>query len=320
LKIFNQMENKQSTDTIMMIRPVQFRFNEQTAVNNYYQKSIEGLSASDIQLKAAQEFDGFVEKLRSKKINVIVVEDTPEPSTPDSIFPNNWVSFHEDGKVGLYPMYAPNRRLERRPDILEKLQSKEGLKISEIIDFSKHEEENRFLEGTGSMILDRPNKLVYIAISLRTDEKVLDEFCDKFDYKAIKFTANQTVDGKRLPIYHTNVMMCIANDLAILCAASIDDKEERKAVIESLHETGKEVIEISEEQKHHFAGNMLQVNGTDGKQYLVMSAAAHQSLNEEQIKRIEKYCEILSSSLDTIEALGGGSARCMMAEVFLPKA
>lgn len=314
------MENKQSTNTLMMIRPVQFRFNEQTAVNNYYQKAIEGLSASEIQLKAAEEFDHFVEKLRSKKINVIVVEDTPDPSTPDSIFPNNWISFHSDGRVGLYPMYAENRRLERRPDILEKLQSKEGLKITEIIDFSKFEKESLFLEGTGSMILDRPNKIVYAAISLRTDEKVLDEFCDKFAYEAVKFVANQTVNGERLPIYHTNVMMCVADDLAILCTDSIDDEAERKAVIESLDRTGKEVIEISEDQKHHFAGNMLQVNGTDGKPYLVMSAAAHQSLNEEQIKRIEKYCEILSSSLDTIEALGGGSARCMMAEVFLPKA
>jgi len=320
LKIFSQMENKQSTNTLMMIRPVQFRFNEQTAVNNYYQKAIEGLSASEIQLKAAEEFDHFVEKLRSKKINVIVVEDTPDPSTPDSIFPNNWISFHSDGKVGLYPMYAENRRLERRPDILEKLQSKEGLKITEIIDFSKFEKESLFLEGTGSMILDRPNKIVYAAISLRTDEKVLDEFCDKFAYKAVKFIANQTVNGERLPIYHTNVMMCVADELAILCADSIDDESERKEVIESLEKTGKEVIIISEDQKHHFAGNMLQVNGTDGKPYLVMSAAAHQSLNEDQIKRIEKYCEILSSSLDTIEALGGGSARCMMAEVFLPKA
>jgi hypothetical protein len=170
------------------------------------------------------------------------------------------------------------------------------------------------------MILDRPNKIAYAAISVRTNEVVLDEFCEKFNYTAVKFTANQTFEGTRLPIYHTNVMMCVANELAILCADSIDDEKERKAVIESLEKTGKEVIEISEDQKHHFAGNMLQVNGTDGKPYLVMSAAAHQSLNENQIKRIENYCEIISSSLDTIEALGGGSARCMMAEVFLPKA
>lgn len=314
------MTNQQSTSTLMMIRPIQFRFNEQTAVNNYYQTAIEGLSASEIQLKAAKEFDDFVEKLKSKTINVIVIEDTPEPSTPDSIFPNNWVSFHSDGKVGLYPMFAENRRLERRLDILEKLQNDEGLKISEIIDFSSHEQEGRFLEGTGSMILDRPNKLVYIAISIRTDEKVLDDFCEKFDYKAVKFIANQTVDGKRLAIYHTNVMMCIANKFAILCTASIDNQTEKETVIENLKKTGKEIIEISENQKHHFAGNMLQVNGTDGKSYLVMSAAAHQSLNDSQKEQIEKYCEVLSSSLDIIEALGGGSARCMMAEVFLPKA
>lgn len=314
------MTNQQSTSTLMMIRPIQFRFNEQTAVNNYYQTAIEGLNASQIQLKAAREFDNFVEKLKSKKINVIVIEDTPNPNTPDSIFPNNWVSFHSDGKVGLYPMFAENRRLERRPDILEKLQTEAGLKINEVIDFSSYEKENRFLEGTGSMILDRPNQLAYSAISIRTDEKVLDDFCTKFGYKAIKFTANQTVKGKRLPIYHTNVMMCVATKFAILCTKSIDNQAERKTVIENLEKTGKEIIEISEDQKHHFAGNMLQVNDTEGKPYLVMSAAAHQSLNDNQKERIEKYCEILSSSLDTIEALGGGSARCMMAEVFLPRA
>jgi len=313
------MNSQQSTDTLMMIRPVQFRFNEQTAVNNYYQKAIEGLSATEIQAKAAEEFESFVNKLKSKNINVIVIDDTPDPSTPDSIFPNNWVSFHEDGKVGLYPMYAENRRLERREDILDKLKNDEGLKISEIIDLSSFENDSLFLEGTGSMILDRPNKIAYAAISTRTNEKVLDAFCDKFGYKAVKFTANQTVEGKRLPIYHTNVMMCVANDFAILCADSIDDMSEKKAVIDSLEKTDKEIIEITEDQKHHFAGNMLQVNGTDGKPYLIMSNAAHQSLREDQINRIENYCEIISSSLDTIEALGGGSARCMMAEVFLPK-
>jgi len=314
------MEKKQSTDTLMMVRPVQFRFNEQTAINNYYQKAIDGLSEAEIQSQASEEFETFVEKLRAKNIKVVVVDDTPEPSTPDSIFPNNWVSFHEDGRVGLYPMCAVNRRAERRNDILEQFREKEKLRITEIIDFSEHETESRFLEGTGSMILDRPNKLAYAAISVRTNEMVLDEFCKKFNYKAVKFTANQTFKGTRLPIYHTNVMMCIANEFAILCSNSIDEASEKKAVIESLEKTGKEVIEISEEQKHRFAGNMLQVNGSDGNPYLVMSAAAHQSLNEKQITRIEKYCEILSSSLDTIEALGGGSARCMMAEVFLPKA
>ncbi|AFM03730.1 hypothetical protein Fleli_1297 [Bernardetia litoralis DSM 6794] len=314
------MKDQQSTSTLMMIRPIKFRFNEQTAVNNYYQKAPKKLNESEIQSKAIAEFDIFVEKLRSKKINVIVIEDTPEPSTPDSIFPNNWISFHSDGKVGLYPMFAENRRLERRPEILEKLQKEAGFKINEVIDFSNYEKEAFFLEGTGSMILDRPNKIVYAAISIRTNEKIIDDFCDKFNYKAIKFIANQTVDGKRLPIYHTNVMMCIANDFAVLCADSIDNQAEKEAVIQSLEKTGKEIIEISEDQKHHFAGNMLQVNGTDEKPYLVMSKAAHLSLNDNQKAKIEKYCEILSSSLDTIETLGGGSARCMMAEVFLPKA
>jgi len=311
------MEKRQSTDTIMMIRPVQFRMNEQTAVNNYYQKVIDGLTPEDVQENALREFDTFVEKLRDKGVHVIVISDTPDPSTPDSIFPNNWVSFHDDGKVGLYPMFAENRRLERREDIIETL--KKDFDIKEVIDFSSHEAESKFLEGTGSMILDRPNKLVYAAISERTQPDVLDEFCEKFGYKAVKFVANQTVEGKRLPIYHTNVMMCVADDFAILCADSIDDEGERKPVIDTLESTGKEVITISEEQKHHFAGNMLQVRVNDNQRYLVMSGAAYQSLNQDQINRIEKYCPIIHSSLDTIEALGGGSARCMMAEVFLPK-
>lgn len=310
---------KQSTDTLMMIRPVQFRYNEQTAVNNYYQKVLEGIQPEEVQEKAAAEFDAFVNKLRSKGIQVIVFDDTKETDTPDSIFPNNWISFHSDGRVGLYPMYAENRRLERRDDIFDQLVNEYGLKITEKVDFTGHEAIGAFLEGTGSMILDRPNKLCYAAISLRTDEKILDEFCEEFAYKAVKFVANQTVEGKRMPIYHTNVMMCIADNFAIICADSIDNPKERAFVVDSLKNTGKEVIEISEDQKHHFAGNMLQVKSTSGVPYLVMSAAAHQSLNKEQITRIEKHCEIISSSLDTIEALGGGSARCMMAEVFLPK-
>lgn len=310
---------KQSTDTLMMIRPINFRLNEQTAINNYYQRVIDGIKPEEVQYKAVQEFDRFVEKLRAKKIRVIVIDDTEDTDTPDSIFPNNWISFHGDGRVGLYPMFAENRRVERRKDILRKLQQNYGLRISEIEDFTTYEQEDKFLEGTGSMILDRPNKIVYAALSIRTNEKVLDDFCRKFNYRAVKFVANQTVDGKRLPIYHTNVMMCVADSFAILCAESIDNEKERKAVIESLEVTGKEVIEITENQKHHFAGNMLQVKSIDGKPYLVMSGAAQQSLKDVQIKSIEKYCEIISSSLDTIEALGGGSARCMMAEVFLPK-
>ncbi|MDX1629732.1 MAG: arginine deiminase-related protein [Fulvivirga sp.] len=311
------MPSRQSTDSIMMIRPVRFRMNEQTAVNNYYQKILDNLDPNQVQEKAQQEFDEFVEELRDKGINVIVIDDTPDPDTPDSIFPNNWVSFHNDGRVGLYPMFAENRRLERREDILETL--KRSFEINEVIDFSKYEQEGKYLEGTGSMILDRPNKVCYAAISERTQTDVLDEFCRQFGYEAVKFVANQTVGEKRLPIYHTNVMMCVAEDFAILCADSIDDEKERKAVIDKLKGHGKEVITITEEQKHHFAGNMLQVQSNRGEKYLVMSEAAYQSLSEQQISNIEKHCQIIHSSLDTIEALGGGSARCMMAEIFLPK-
>ena len=311
------MEIRQSTDTIMMIRPVRFRMNEQTAVNNYYQKVLDGLSAEDVQKKALSEFDDFVEKLRLKGVNVIVVDDTLDPDTPDSIFPNNWISFHDDGRIGLYPMFAENRRLERRTDIIENL--RDQFTVSALVDFTEFEGSSIFLEGTGSMILDRPNKIVYAAMSERTQVEPLNEFCEAFSYEAVKFVANQDVEGARLPIYHTNVMMCVADDFAILCIDSIDDQEERKAVVKKLESTGKEVISISEDQKHHFAGNMLQVRSTDDNIYLIMSGAAFQSLNNDQISKIQKYCPIIHSSLDTIEALGGGSARCMMAEVFLPK-
>ena len=310
---------KQLTSSIMMIRPVAFRFNEQTAANNYYQQVLEGLSADQVQVQACHEFDVFVEKLRAKGVEVVVVEDTPENDTPDSIFPNNWISFHQDGRVGWYPMYAENRRLERREDILTLLQEQHNFVISEVIDFSHYENKGLFLEGTGSMLLDRVNKIVYAALSLRTDAGVLKDFCDKFGYKAVSFTSNQTVGDERLAIYHTNVMMSLGEDFAVLCADTIDDETERKALVDSLEATGKDVIYVSEAQKHRFAGNMMQVQSKTGEKFLVMSTSAHQSLDFGQIKQIEKHCQILSSSLDTIEACGGGSARCMMAELFLPK-
>ena len=310
---------KQITSSIMMIRPVAFRFNEQTAVNNYYQQVLEGVSADQVQEQAQTEFDTFVTKLRAKGVEVVVVEDTLEPNTPDSIFPNNWISFHQDGRVGLYPMCADNRRLERREDVLTILMEQDNFVINEVIDFSHYESKDIFLEGTGSMLLDRVNKIVYAALSLRTDAKVLNDFCEKFDYKAVTFTSNQTVGTERLAIYHTNVMMCLGEGFAVLCADSVDDDTERKALVDSLEATGKEVIYITEAQKHRFAGNMLQVQTKTGEKLLVMSVSAHQSLSPEQVEQIEKHCQILSSSLDTIEACGGGSARCMMAEIFLPK-
>lgn len=310
---------RQITSSIMMIRPVAFRYNEQTAVNNYYQQVLEGLSANQVQSQAQAEFDNFVVKLRNKGVEVVVIEDTLEPSTPDSIFPNNWISFHQDGRIGLYPMCAENRRLERRDDIIETLKSDYNFEVNSITDFSGYESEGLFLEGTGSMLLDRVNKIVYAAISLRTDEKVLQDFCEKFGYRPVSFTSNQTVDDKRLPIYHTNVMMCLGEGFAVLCADTVDDVDERKELIENIESSGKEIIYITEAQKHRFAGNMLEVQSVDGAKYLVMSASAHQSLTPEQVAKIEKHCEIVSSSLDTIEACGGGSARCMMAEIFLPK-
>jgi hypothetical protein len=311
--------DKQITSTILMIRPVQFRFNEQTAVNNYYQTALEGLTSESANQKAQSEFDGFINKLRAKGVNVVVVDDTSNPDTPDSVFPNNWVSFHEDGRVGLYPMYAENRRLERRDDILESLKNS-GYVINGIEDLTKAEQENKFLEGTGSMIFDRANKIQYAAISERTHPDVVKNFENAFGYTSVLFTANQSHEGKRLPIYHTNVMMCMGDEFSVICLDSIDDTTERQNVVNALTKTGKEIIEISENQKEHFAGNMLQVINTSEEKYMVMSSAAYQSLDESQKKRILNYNkEIIHSSLDTIEALGGGSARCMMAEVFLPK-
>lgn len=307
----------QTTNTILMVRPTSFRANEQTAVNNYYQKEMKGISQAALQLKAQKEFDVFVEKLRSIGVNVIVFDAKDGLDTPDAHFPNNWISFHENGTVGLYPMFAENRRLERREEVLDQLES-EGFYIKNIVDYTSAEEENLFLEGTGSLLLDRVNRKAYCALSQRADEDLFIEFCEDFEYTPIVFTAFQTVDGKRLQIYHTNVMMCLGETFAVICLASIDDKKERKNVINHLKEDGKEIIDINEKQVNNFAGNMLQVKGKNDKRYLIMSQAAYDSLSPAQLKTLEKHNEILASSLNIIEACGGGSARCMMAEVFLP--
>jgi len=309
---------QQTTNTILMIRPINFRRNEQTAVNNHYQKESDNVLPETENAKAQKEFDAYVEKLRAIGVHVVVISDTDDFDTPDSIFPNNWISFHENGTVGLYPMFAENRRNERREDILEALE-KEGYVIKDIVDYTSAEEAEVFLEGTGSLLLDRVNSIAYCALSARADEELFIEFCEDFDYNPVLFKANQTVDGKRVAIYHTNVMMCLAENFAVICLDCIDDKKERKNVVKHLQESGKEIIRITEAQVSNFAGNMLQVKGADDKRYLIMSQAAYDSLSEAQIKLIEKHCEILSSSLDTIESCGGGSARCMMAEVFLPK-
>ncbi len=297
-----------------MIEPVSFNYNAETALNNYFQKNDANFSKPQIQKKALEEFNNFVKLLRSKQVNVHVIKDTIHPLTPDSIFPNNWISFHSNGEVLIYPMFANNRRLERRTEIIEQLQNEYF--VSEVKSLVHYEDKSIFLEGTGSMILDRTNKICYASISLRTNKSIVLDFCDQLNYKPVLFNSFQDVDGKRLPIYHTNVMMCVASDFAIVCLDAIDSQDEKNSVINSLITTNKEIIQISELQANKFAGNMLQVQGD--KKYLIMSESAFNALSKEQIQKIESYCSILYSDLKTIEKFGGGSARCMMAEIFLP--
>ncbi|MCK9447987.1 MAG: arginine deiminase-related protein [Bacteroidales bacterium] len=309
---------KQFTSSILMIEPVDFRFNTETAVNNYFQMQPTE-SAETTQENALKEFTAMVAKLRDHGIEVIVLQDTPEPHTPDSIFPNNWISFHENKSVALYPMFAKNRREERREAEVLELLSEHGFAAEEIYDYTEAEQEDIFLEGTGSIILDRTHKIAYAAISARTDAELFQEFCKDFRYKPVLFTAYQTVKDQRLPIYHTNVMMCVADEYAVICLSTLDNQAEHQKVVRQLQETGKEIIDITEEQMHHFAGNMLQVGGQGNDKYLVMSQTAYDSLTKEQIDTIKKYNPIITVDISTIETQGGGSARCMMAEVFLPK-
>lgn len=301
----------QNTSNILMIRPVAFGFNLQTAESNAFQHKADG---ENVQEKALVEFNNFVNKLRLNHINVIVIEDTLQPNTPDSIFPNNWVSFHNDGSVYIYPMQAENRRMERRDDILDILSTQ--FNITEINDLTFTEEKEEYLEGTGSMVLDRENKIAYACLSVRTNPKVLEIFCVESSYKAITFLA---VDENNKPIYHTNVMMCVAEKFVVICLESIPDLAEKEQLINSFKNTGKEIIDISFEQMNNFAGNMLEVKNTLNQSFLVMSQSAHSCLTETQITQINKYAEILSSPIPTIEKIGGGSARCMMAEIHLEK-
>lgn len=308
----------QTTSHLLMIRPVAFGFNEQTAADNHYQVQAASDGQDDIQTLALTEFDHFVEVLTQAGVHVTVVEDTADPHTPDSIFPNNWVSFHEDGTVILYPMCAPNRRQERRQDILDRLRA-EGFQISQIIDMTGSEHDGRYLEGTGSLILDRENQVAYACLSQRTHEDVLAQWAAQTGYTTIAFDALQTVEGELLPIYHTNVMMSVGSELAVVCADSVKDALQREELLATLKATGKQILLISEEQKRHFAGNMLEVRNSSGQNLIVMSTQAFQSLEHEQVANIKTFCEIVHSDLTTIETYGGGSARCMMAEVFLPK-
>ena len=306
---------QQITNTILMIRPVNFRMNEQTAINNFYQKKLKDLSNKEIQQKALLEFNALVEKLKDVGVNVIVIEDTKVPDTPDSIFPNNWITFHQNGTVAVYPMFAENRRLERREDILDIVEEK-GFKIKNVVDYTSAEEEDLFLEGTGSLVLDRDNRKAYCALSPRADEDLLIEFCEDFEYTPVSFHAYHTVNKERKLIYHTNVMMALTEKMAIICLDSIDDNKERKNVINHLRQDEKEIIIITQDQVNQFAGNMLQVKGKDDNRYMIMSKTAFKSLTEDQITKIKQESVILFSNINTIETLGGGSVRCMMGEVF----
>lgn len=304
----------QITDTILMIEPVAFGFNAETAVNNYFMQK-DKLPAAEIQSDALSEFRNMVKTLRENGINVIVVPDTAEPHTPDSIFPNNWISFQKDNRVAMYPMFAENRRAERRIDIVEKVIG-HGFNISQMVDYSVYEKENRFLEGTGSMIFDRTHRVAYAALSPRTDEGLFQWFCNDFGYRPVTFRATQLVGDEWLPVYHTNVMLSVAENFAVVCLESIHDNAEKRMLTEQLQQTGKEIVEISLEQMGQFSGNVLQIKNTEGERFLVISESGYNALDEIQKNRLASFNKLIVIPVPTIEKYGGGSVRCMIAEVF----
>ena len=306
----------QSTCHILMVRPATFRKNEETAGNNHYQQDAQ---IDDVHQAALDEFDGMVDDLRGRGVNVMVVEDDPTTDTPDALFPNNWVSFHADGRVGLYPMFAPNRRLERREDILHDLVHVNGFDMDEIVDFTEFEGHDAFLEGTGSMVLDRVHGKAYAALSPRTDRDAFAHWCESMDLEGVIFEANQTVGEARMPIYHTNVMMAVGTGWAAVCFDSIDHPEDRALVLESLQEDGLTVVDLTEDQINRFAGNMLEVATDQGDKLIVMSSRAYDALTDDQRDTLENFGTLVHNNLHHIETCGGGSARCMMAEVHLPR-
>ncbi len=306
---------KQSTSTILMVRPSTFRFNEQTAINNYYQHEILDIDNRSALACALSEFDEFVTILKNALVDVLVVQDTVLPETPDALFPNNWISFQQNDWIIEYSMFAPNRRQEKQLDIHSVLQ-KNGFNYKNKFSFSSFEIENKFLEGTGSMVLDRINRIAYASLSERTHPDLVEIFCRKMDYAAVVFHSFQTNNMERKPIYHTNVMMGVGEHFAVICADAIDDEEQRKMVLQKLAATGHEIIYITEQQMNEFAGNMLELKTTNNETLIVMSTRAFSSLNDEQKWRLDVYGRIVHCDLSTIETLGGGSARCMIAEIF----
>jgi len=302
------------TDTILMIEPVAFGYNKETAVNNYFQQK-ENHQSEDIAGIAHAQFSGMVKLIQNYGIKVIVVKDTEYPPTPDSIFPNNWISFHKPSKVVLYPMFAPNRRQERRMDVILTVENETG-KTYDLLDYSDYELRNIFLEGTGSIVLDRINRIAYASLSQRTDKELFEKFCKEMLFQPVSFHATQQMGQERLPIYHTNVMMCVGEELAVLCPETIQDENERHRLIKMLNESGKKIIEITEEQMHCFAGNMLQLKNKNGEKFMLMSLSAFNSLNNIQLEALKAENELIVPDISIIEKYGGGSVRCMVAEVF----
>jgi hypothetical protein len=297
-----------------MIRPTRFESNPMTAESNVFQGRTTATPAEQ-QESATQEFDALVDALRTAGINVIVENDTSDPHTPDSIFPNNWVSFHGDGKVVLYPMEAPNRRTERRADIIDRLASDHGFQIVEVLDLSGHEAAEHYLEGTGSMVLDRSNKIAYACLSSRTQLDPLGDFAQRMNYDVVSFDA---VDQSGVPIYHTNVLMNVGEAVAVICAEAIAREDQREAVLARLRETGHSIVVLSYEQLDAFAGNMLELKNNDGDRVLAMSTQAWNSLDARQRASLQENAKIIHSPIDNIESSAGGSVRCMLAEVHLP--
>ena len=302
------------TDTILMIEPVAFGYNIETAVNNFFQQK-ENHQSEDIAGIAHAQFSNMVKLLQNSGIKVIVVKDTEYPPTPDSIFPNNWITFHNPSKVVLYPMFAPNRRQERRMDVILTVENETG-KTYDLLDYSDYELRNIFLEGTGSIVLDRINRIAYASLSQRTDKQLFEKYCKEMLFQPVSFHATQQVGQERLPIYHTNVMMCVGEELAVVCPQTIQDENERHRLMKMLNETGKKIVEITEEQMHCFAGNMLQLKNKNGEKFMLMSLSAFNSLNNIQLEALKAENELIVPDITIIEKYGGGSVRCMVAEVF----
>jgi hypothetical protein len=307
-------KESQLASSVLMIRPARFESNPLTAVSNRFQGKTSATPAEQ-HAAAVEEFDNLVDVLREHEINVIVVEDTAEPHTPDSIFPNNWISFHADGRVVLYPMEAVNRRTERRADVVEKISSEYGLHVSEVVDLSAHEMAGQYLEGTGSLVLDRSNRVAYACLSSRTQLDALGDFSQRMDYDIVAFNA---VDKDGVPIYHTNVLMNVGEAIAVICDEAIVGDERRKAVKDRLAETGHEVVSLSYRQLDTFAGNMLELRSASGERVIAMSQQAFNSLDEDQLEVLRKNGNVLSVPIENIESSAGGSVRCMLAEIHLP--